>query len=391
MTHSLQILAIVLGACLVAVVIGVVAWLVTRRAAARSAETHVTAVVFELTARVDELAGDLQKALDRAENEGRRGRFLGELNASIDLDEVLDRISKTTSVLEGVDAVVVSLEDPAGGGRIVAATGMTVEQAQDQVFSEPPDTEAHSMAISYRYGDKGDSQIQSALVLPLEAESGRLGYIAAYSRARERNRDFAVEVSAELEDIANRSGPALDNALRFREARRLADLDALTGLHNRRYFHEILAREVTRAHRYDRRLSLVLFDLDNFKAINERIGHLAGDSVLAEAATRMLSVVRGSDVPCRVGGDEFAVILPESGLGQADQLYRRIQGAVSARPIGHVARLDLSAGFAELTAEDDANALFERADEALYRAKDSGKARAFSALVPQPGETASGT
>jgi diguanylate cyclase (GGDEF)-like protein len=384
MSHSLQILAIALGACLVAVVVGVVAWLVTRRSAARSAEQRVTAVVSELTSRVDELAGDLQKALDRAESEGRRGRFLGELNASIDLDEVLDRISKNTSSVEGIDAVVVSLDDP-GGGRIVSASGMTLEQAQEQVFSSPPDTEAHSMAISYRYGDEADGQIKSALVLPLHGESGRLGYLAAYSRSRERNRDFAQDVGAELEELARRAGPALDNALRFREARRMADLDALTGLHNRRYFHEILAREVARAHRYDRRLSIVLIDLDDFKAINERIGHLAGDSVLAEAAERMLSVVRGSDVPCRVGGDEFAVVLPESGLSQADQLYRRIQGAVSGKPIGHVARLDLSAGVAELTPADDANALFERADEALYRAKDAGKARAFPAVVPEPG------
>jgi diguanylate cyclase (GGDEF)-like protein len=99
----------------------------------------------------------------------------------------------------------------------------------------------------------------------------------------------------------------------------------------------------------------------------------------------MLTVVRGSDVPCRVGGDEFAVILPESGLGQADQLYRRIQSAVSGKPIGHVARLNISAGVAELTPADDANTLFERADEALYRAKDAGKARAFPAVVPEPG------
>ena len=74
MTHSLQILAIAVGACLVAVLVGVVAWLVTRRSAARSAKTQVTAVVAELTSKVDELAGDLQKALDRAESEDRRGR-----------------------------------------------------------------------------------------------------------------------------------------------------------------------------------------------------------------------------------------------------------------------------------------------------------------------------
>ena len=76
--------------------------------------------------------------------------------------------------------------------------------------------------------------------------------------------------------LALRAGPAIDNARRFREARQLADLDALTGLHNRRYFHETLQREVARAHRYSRNLALVVFDLDDFKAINDRIGHLAG-------------------------------------------------------------------------------------------------------------------
>lgn len=389
MSHSAAILAIALGASLAAVLAGLAAWLATRRSASRAAQAQVTAVVSELTGRVDELAGDLQRALDRAESEGRRSRFLGELNASIDLDEVLARVLDSTMALPAVDAAVISLESE-DDKRVVASSGMTVDQAERQVFCSPPEAEAESISVTYRYKDSGDGQIRSALVLPLRGEKGTLGYIAAYSRARERNRELADEISAELDDVALRAGPALDNALRFREARRLADLDALTGLHNRRYFHEILAREVARAHRYDRRLALVLFDLDDFKGINERIGHLAGDSVLAEAAARLLTVVRGSDVPCRVGGDEFAVILPESGIGQADQLYRRIQTAVSGRPIGHVARLDLSAGVAELAPADDANALFERADEALYRAKDAGKARAFPAIVPEPGTSASG-
>src|SRR5207247_7558378 len=115
-----------------------------------------------------------------------------------------------------------------------------------------------------------------------------------YSRSRERSRDLAEEIGQEIEAVARRAGPAIENALRFREARRLADLGALTGLHNRRYFHEILAREVARAHRYDRRLGLVIVDLDDFKGINERIGHLAGDSVLAEPASRLLTVARAS-------------------------------------------------------------------------------------------------
>src|SRR4029079_17967892 len=113
----------------------------------------------------------------------------------------------------------------------------------------------------------------------------------------------------ELERLAHRAGPALENARRYTEARALADLDALTNLHNRRFFHETLAREVARAQRYQRRLAVIVFDLDDFKAINDRVGHLAGGSVLAEASERMLSVVRSADIPCRVGGDEFAVIL----------------------------------------------------------------------------------
>src|SRR2546429_6017888 len=180
---------------------------------------------------------------------------------------------------------------------------------------------------------------------------------------------------AELEALATRAGPAIDNAKRFREARQLADLDALTNLHNRRYFHETLAREVARAQRYDRRLALIVFDLDDFKAVNDRIGHLAGDSVLADAAERVRDVVRSADIACRVGGDEFAVILPESTLADADQLYRRLQGAISARPVGQAGTLSFSAGLAELKPEDDPTTFFERADQARYAAKERGKAQ----------------
>ena len=204
----------------------------------------------------------------------------------------------------------------------------------------------------------------------------RIGYLAVYSRSEGEAQSGAA--LRELEELALRAGPAIDNARSFREARELADLDALTSLHNRRYFHETLAREVARAHRYQRGLALIVFDLDDFKAINDRIGHLAGDSVLAEAAERIRDVVRSADIACRVGGDEFAVILPESAASDADQLYKRLQAAVSSRPIGQAGRLKLSAGIAELKAEDDGVSFFERADEALYRAKDAGKGTAVA-------------
>ena len=124
---------------------------------------------------------------------------------------------------------------------------------------------------------------------------------------------------------------------------------------------------------------MIVFDLDDFKDVNDQIGHLAGDAVLAEAAARVREVVRTADIPCRVGGDEFAVVLPESSIEQADQLFVRIQNAISGRPIGQAGRLKVSAGVAELQAEDDSISFFERADEALYRAKEAGKGRSVAA------------
>ena len=140
-----------------------------------------------------------------------------------------------------------------------------------------------------------------------------------------------------------------------------------------------LAREAARAHRYDRRLALIVFDVDDFKAVNDRVGHLTGDAVLAEVAERVRSVVRSADVACRIGGDEFAVILPESSVIDAQQLSARLQETVAARPIIQAGRLDVSAGVAELRQGDDAASLFERADEALYRAKETGKGRVVTA------------
>jgi diguanylate cyclase (GGDEF)-like protein len=93
----------------------------------------------------------------------------------------------------------------------------------------------------------------------------------------------------------------------------------------------------------------------------------------------MRSVVRSADVPCRVGGDEFAVILPESGLLDAEQLCRRIQHAVAAQPLGQAGTLYVSAGVAELAEREDSRTFFQRGDDALYRAKESGRGRLVEA------------
>jgi diguanylate cyclase (GGDEF)-like protein len=327
---------------------------------------------------------ELVRALHDSREETRRARELADIAATVDLAVVLDRSLAIAAELPGVDAAMIVLPDGSAGDSeaLVATRGMSGEEASRQPQSGPPAGQpARAVRIAYSYTREeaaGDNDvIRGGVSVPLrEGEGEPIGTLAVYWRGLEREAtDRELEL---LEELATRAGPAIENAKRFGEARQLADLDALTGLHNRRYFHETLARECSRAHRYDRKLALVVVDIDDFKSINDRIGHLSGDSVLAAVAERVQSVVRSADVACRVGGDEFAVILPESSTADAEQLYRRIQFAVGSRPLGPFERIRLSAGLAELQPEDDAKTLFERADEALYRAKESGKGR-FSA------------
>jgi diguanylate cyclase (GGDEF)-like protein len=281
------------------------------------------------------------------------------------------------------------LPDAQGGKPLVATLGLSVEEAERHAITGPPDGRlARAISMSYTYpelrqaAEEGSSDIiHSGLAVPLPGEQETLGYLTVFTRSDGHH--FSDDDVWQLETLALRAGPAIENARRFREARQLADLDALTGLHNRRYFHETLARECARAHRYERKLALIVFDLDDFKDVNDRIGHLAGDAALAEAAERVRDVVRTADIPCRVGGDEFAVIIPESSLDDADQLYRRILNSVSSRPLGQAGKLYLSAGVAELRPEDDPVSFFQRADDALYRAKEAGKGQVVAASGPR--------
>jgi diguanylate cyclase (GGDEF)-like protein len=374
------VVAIAVGAAVIALLlVALIVWLSRGGASAANGDERLAELVADMNQRMESMVSDLSVALERAQEEGRRNRMLGELAGTIDLDEVLTRTLDAAGALPGVDAALARI-DNGDETPIIATLGLSTEEAQRQAIAGPPGgPEARSISLVYQYpsemvaDDSPASLIHSGLAVPIASDSTAIGFIAVFSRLRSHS--WNEDEVRELEELALRAGPAIENARRFREARQLADLDALTGLHNRRYFHETLAREVARANRYDRKLALIVLDLDDFKAINDRIGHLAGDAVIGESAERVRDVVRSADIACRVGGDEFAVILPESTLADADQLYRRLQAALSARPIGQAGRLSFSAGVAELKPEDDPTAFFERADEALYAAKERGKAQ----------------
>jgi diguanylate cyclase (GGDEF)-like protein len=380
---------VALGSVLVTLGIVLLIFLVTRRKPTAEPEGigDLTLAVRDLNSRMDGIVRELSQAFERSQGDERRDKNFGELAGSIDLDEVLTRVLEAAGATPGADAALVTVAGAGGVGKpIVATLGLSADEAERQAIAGPPDgRQVRSVAISYDYPEPANGDVEShvnepiraGLAVPLPAETGSVGMLTVFTRSSSNS--FSSESRSDLERLAERAGPAIENARRFREARQLADLDALTGLHNRRFFHDTLAREVARAHRYERRLALIIFDLDDFKAINDRIGHLAGDAVLADAADVFRSVVRTSDIACRVGGDEFAVILPESGMQEAEQLYSRLQQALEQRPLGEAGRIRLSAGIAELDKGDDSRAFFERADNALYGAKEAGKGRSVAA------------
>jgi diguanylate cyclase (GGDEF)-like protein len=372
---------VALGATTVALVVALLAALAGMRRLRRASELRLAATASELNERMEAIVAELQQALERADAEARRNRVLEELGTSLDLDDVVARVLESAVAIAAADAALVSIDEPSGRP-VVATLGLSTEEAERQAVAGPPDgREFRSVAISYRYADdqvdRSSDLIHGGVAIPVSTALVRVGTLAVFTRRPDHR--FPDDAVVELEALAGRAGPAIENARRFREARQLADLDALTSLHNRRYFHETLAREVARAHRYDRELALIVFDVDDFKAVNDRVGHLTGDAVLAEVAERARSVARSADVACRIGGDEFAVILPESSSADAQLLSERLQAAVAARPIVQAGRLEVSAGVAALRQADDAAGLFERADEALYQAKEAGKGRVVAA------------
>ena len=341
-----------------------------------TADDRVAEAVKSLAAGMQETMRDLADALEANEPAGRVERFQVELAATLDLDEVTERTLEAVATIPGVESAHLEAAGP-DGARLAASIGMPADEAAGAALEIPDNENLRAVEVSYRYridtADDSSGLVRSGVVVPLRADGSSVGTLSAFSRSSTR-RISEDEIDA-LERVAFRAGAALENARRYAEARALADLDALTGLHNRRYFHETLAREVARAGRYDRRLAVIVLDLDDFKAVNDRVGHLAGDAVLAEAAERMLTVMRDADVPCRVGGDEFAVVLPEGSVGDGQLLASRIARAIGSRPIGLAGTLQLSAGVAELKPGEEPNDLFQRADDALYRAKELGKAR----------------
>ncbi len=230
-----------------------------------------------------------------------------------------------------------------------------------------------------RHVQSGADAQASTLCVPLSAHGTQLGLLSLTSPGQELSeRQDIVEAAAEKLSMAL-GNLSLQESLRHQSIR-----DPLTGLFNRRYLEESALRELARCARRDQPLSLLMLDIDHFKAFNDLHGHPGGDALLAQFGKLLQAMTRGEDIACRFGGEEFTVILPEADLEAACQRAETIRIAVQAMQVPYLGKLlpqvTVSIGVAGFPAHGNAPAaLMKVADEALYRAKRSGRNRVEAA------------
>jgi GGDEF domain-containing protein len=326
-----------------------------RRAATRTAEALQAS-----SSRTEALLLELQSALERVSASGEPDEEATGAWTPLDLDAALQRALRAATDVLGADAALIVIPD-ADDQPVVAGFGLAPHESPEELIGLPPDGGgARAVRLDYVYGEElrqHELRVTAGLAVPLVGGEGeRVGTLAAFWRGREVALDEGA--LARGEEVARGFGPALENARRYAEARRLADRDLVTGLQNARSFHERLLREAMRARRYERALALVLFDLTGTDTPYD----------LSQAGERIRGVIRATDVASHLGEGTFAVILPESGQGEAERLLRRLQFAVGARVDSPSDRLRLLAAILELTPGDDARSLYGRAEELLRRA-----------------------
>ena len=176
-----------------------------------------------------------------------------------------------------------------------------------------------------------------------------------------------------LEQLASQIAMPIENSQLYAEAKKEARIDELTGLFNRRSLDEVMASEISRRSRYGGVFSLIIIDLDNFKTFNDSYGHLAGDNLLKESGSSIRNSIRGADQAFRYGGDEFAVLLPNTSIDAASRVAERIRKQVASKVIASNIQITASLGVASWPANGiSSNEVIEATDVALYHAKRSG-------------------
>jgi diguanylate cyclase (GGDEF)-like protein len=295
-----------------------------------------TVFVVYLVRKRQQLGEETRLATARAEEMERLVALSQSVARSLDID------SRRTAVLEHVPLLV------PGRGVWAASPVLSLDEPED----DDPATVRFPMVVA------------GTTIGVLGVPPGRT--------LTEQERGVLVAAAALL-------AASIKNAELFREVHENSVRDSLTGCFRRNHALEVMDSELRRARRSQLPLSVIMFDLDHFKAINDRHGHLCGDAVLAAVGQRMKTILRGSDVRCRYGGEEFLILLPDTPIGGARRVAENLRQAFDEKPVAwkdESIPLTASFGVTAITpGEDNHAAIIDRADAAMYRAKEEGRNR----------------
>jgi len=335
-------------------------------------ETIVTAMLHRYDDRLAEFAQTLSDALNHTMPARVAAAISGSPPKDVQ-DHGVTRLLELARQRTSADAAIAVVGN--GSEPMLATVGLTeAEAAQVGGMGVPDYRGARAIQVSFN-GDAGTgsdgSPIRAGLALPLLDSEQEPGMLAVLSRAPDRT--FSEIDITSLEDVLTVTRPGLETSLDLREPDPVPERDPLTTLYDRPAFHALLDREIARARGRREPLALLMMDVDRLTTLNARIGHLSADSVLAKIADALHDVSGSRDLPCRIGGGRFGVLISNGDIRDAERLFERLQTVLHERPLPDVGVVTVSGGVAELLPTDDAMALVVRADAALGLAKGAGR------------------
>ncbi len=348
--------------------------------------------VGQLASAFNDMSGRLSQtitALSSSRDQIQRAvRRVGEtLRSTHDMKQMLDSILNTAADAVDADIAVLWLFSVARGelypavargldteslGRVKVGDGVVgfvAERARPLIVSQVSGGPAFS---------RHEPQFPHAIAVPIYSQERIMGVLVVYGR--DAAQSFGQEELDTVSFLAEQGGVAVENVRLHEEAQRLSLTDGLTGVHNRRFFQMQFRQVLATATRFERPFSVLMLDLDYFKAVNDRFGHQRGDALLIEFSQRVKHLLREVDTFARYGGEEFICLLSETDVQGATTTAGKIHDAIKGTPFGgmdeELVSLTVSIGLAAYPDHGDSfKALVEAADQALYKAKQTGRDR----------------